>query len=131
MFWRKKKSDELLFEVDESDRRRAVRIKPSEPLYIETTEHRFVVVDISACGVAFQSTVLMLKEQLKVSLRLPDKDENDVQVMQCEIQVLNILEGVCHCAFIRMDVYNQMHLDRYILNEQKRQIRSEAKNRAD
>ena len=127
MFWRKKKSDDVLFEVDISDRRKAVRLKPSSPLYLETDGHRYAVIDISSCGVACESMDVAVNDRLEISFKLPDNDETTYLYMQCEIQVLSTVEHIYHCVFLHLDVYQQMHLDRYILNEQKKQIRQTRK----
>ena len=124
----KKKSDNELITIDQHqpERRKNVRIRPMLTLYIHHNDLTFEVIDISSAGLAFRSDKLKGKNKLDISFELPPWPTGDKEkiTINCSIKIIHTCNGIFHCQFFLLDPDTKAQIDRYILNEQKRQIRS-------
>lgn len=133
MFWKKKSDNGVTIELDSNDRRNGVRIQPHDEITIHHETRQFKLIDISFSGMAFQSKpeLLEIDESLEVSLSLPLGNtgvlsEKKIPIT-CSIKIIHTLNTIYHCRFIKLTHQNKLLLDRFILNEQKRQIHSQSK----
>lgn len=134
MFWKKKKSNEVTieFDSDSDDRRRGVRITPLDEIVIHHEQYQSRLIDISAIGLSFKadkSNLYQKQDGLEVSIMLPDElsatqsyKPADKAPLVCIIKIIYVAKTSYHCQIIQIDRDAQTLLDRYILNEQKRQI---------
>lgn len=126
LFWRKKNDDEITLEFNTSDRRKGVRIHPLDIINVSHQGNEYQVRDISTCGIAIMSGVFRQGDKLRLSIHLPvEKDESKL-VIVCQVAVVGVSENICHCDFVMLSTEMHVLLDRFILNEQKRQIRMAA-----
>ena len=113
-------------ETDFEDERRSVRITPAEEIEIFCAEHKFDVINISSQGIAFRSDKYKLGDSIEASVQLPfsDPDEtNSFPLISFTLFIVMIKDDVCHCRIDKIDGFTRALLDKYILNEQKIQIR--------
>lgn len=114
--------------MDSEDRREGVRIKPMDEMIIQHEDEKFKLIDISFSGLAFQSKPDGHKtdETLEVSLSLPLGNKGILSEKKipvtCLIKIIHSFNTIYHCRFMDLSHQNKLLLDRFILNEQKRQI---------
>ncbi|MCW8931356.1 MAG: PilZ domain-containing protein [Gammaproteobacteria bacterium] len=130
MFWKKKNDNAIAIEIDSNDRRNGVRIKPMDEIIINHEAQQFKLIDISFSGLAFQSTPDLYNEEdsIEISMSMPLGNtgilsEKKIPIT-CSIKIIHSLNSIYHCRFINLSHQNKLLLDRFILNEQKRQILS-------
>lgn len=127
MFWKKKKNEPILLPLNDPDQRADVRIQPMEPLLLQVHEQPVELLDISASGLSFKSAHLDSGDSLAISLHLPEwtrQHADDVPVIHCTIKILRVKQNICHCQFTVLESEARQQLERYLLAEQKRQIRT-------
>jgi len=123
LFWESKKNDEITFELNTSDRRNGVRIHPLELINIRHQNSVYQLIDISTCGLAFKAGNFLKNDELEVDVSLPLAKAETELLIHCQIKVIDVVDNICHCDFKRLSKAEHMLLDKYILDEQKRQIR--------
>ena len=123
MFWRNRKNDEITFELNTSDRRNGVRIHPLELINVRHDNNVYQLIDISTCGLAFKSDAFSKNDGLEVAIPLPLVSGETELLIHCQVKVIDVVDNVCHCDFKALPRDEHMLLDKYILDEQKRQIR--------
>ncbi len=128
MFWKKRSDSVISIELDSDERRDGVRIKPLDEIIIHHEEQRFKLIDISFSGLAFQSKadLYATDESIEVSMSLPLGNSGILSEKKLSIssliKVINIYNTIYHCRFISLKHQDKLLLERFILNEQKRQI---------
>jgi len=132
LFWKNKKSNEITIEFDSGDKRHGVRIKPLDEIIIHHEKYQSRLIDISAIGLSFkadESNLYQKQDGLEVSIMLPDElsatqslNTAGEEPLVCIIKIIYVAKTSYHCQIIQIDRDAQILLDRYILNEQKRQI---------
>lgn len=133
MFWKKKNDNVITIELDADDRRNGVRIKPQDEIIIHHETKQFKLIDISFSGLAFQTKADLYRtdEDLEISLSLPLGNQGILSEKKisvtCLIKVIHSLNTIYHCRFVNLTHQNKLLLERFILNEQKRQIHSQDK----
>jgi len=128
LFWKKKSDNNITIELDSDDRRNGVRIKPVGKIIIHYNEQHFNLLDISFSGLAFQSKPEAHKvdDTLDISMSLPLGNKGVLSEkkipISCQIKIVHTLNSIYHCRFVDLKHQSKLVLDRFILNEQKRQI---------
>ena len=121
MFWKNKKSIDVVLESKYSDNRAAYRITPdrAKPVIISIAGNSFHAVNISGSGVAFRSHNFEVGTRAQAMIRLPSED----RLFPVVIEVVAKQRDLCRCCFreIHEDAENLLHS--YILELQKRKIR--------
>ena len=131
MFWKKKSDEAITIELASDDRRNSVRIQPLDEIIIHHDTQQFKLIDISFTGLAFEMSSGLFKKEdsFEITLSLPlgstgILSEKKVTISNL-IKVVQINGEICHCRFIKQTHQNKLLIDRFILNEQKRQILSQ------
>jgi hypothetical protein len=124
LFW-KNNNNAIVIEFDSDDRRSSVRINPLEPLFLKCEDAVFPIQDISATGLAFKADSPLASQNPEISIQLPPNREDDIKAYDlfCTLEIISYNDCIYHCQFIALTYENQSALDKFILNEQKRQIR--------
>ncbi len=128
MFWKKKSDSVISIELDSDERRDGVRIKPLDEIIIHHEEQRFKLIDISFSGLAFQSKadLYAIDENIEISMPLPLGNSGILSEKKLPIssliKVIHIYNTIYHCRFVNLKHQDKLLLERFILNEQKRQI---------
>ena len=128
MFWKRKKSDEFIVELDEpsesaAERRESFRIgaDPENPVIVTIGNLEYPVCNLSAGGLAIRARGLQAGKKYSIRLQLPDGSP----VILTEIGVVNVTpQKLCRCKFLRLSLVSQDTLHRYILGREKEQIRT-------
>ena len=123
MFWKNRKSDEITLELNTSDRRNGVRIHPLELINVRHENEVYQLIDISTCGLAFKADKFSKDDDLDVVVPLSLAKGKRELLVHCQLKVIAVFENVCHCDFKALPGDEHALLDKYILDEQKRQIR--------
>lgn len=129
MFWKKKNDDGIIIEMDineRTDRRNCVRIQPLNKIYFDCSGQQYQITDISSAGLAFKSDILTGQNSLDIVIQLPTNQsaDNEVNTIVCTIKIVHTHNNIFHCQFTGLDFQSQRQLDHFILDEQKRLIRS-------
>lgn len=119
MFW-KKKSDDVLIEYDSSERRQDVRLKPTSLAQIIYGSGTTEILDVSVHGLSFKAADIPVNSKLEVTLKLYDVSKPLI----LQLEVLKKTVEVCHCRVVDISDKSLHELERYILAEQKRQIKA-------
>lgn len=129
MFWKKKSDDAITIELDSDDRRNGIRIQPLDKLLIHYKTQSYKLIDISFIGLSFatlNSSDLEESAAIEVSLTLPvtpvARRTAQQTTFSCQLNVVRISSQACHCQFSSLSPQQQLLVDQFILNEQKRQI---------
>ena len=134
MFWKKKSDEIITIELDSDDRRNGVRIQPVDRIQVHYQSQAYQLLDISFMGLSFSvpdADSLKESEQLEINLTLPLRSQTagmqKDSPFSCHINVIRCSQHICHCQFWALNQQQQLLLDRFILNEQKRQILAHSK----
>ncbi len=126
MFWKKKNKQDLspsrLINTP-FDSRNAFRISPDprDPVFIKIGNKKIIPIEISSTGFSFNGKSFKSKIIYPILLKLP----NYPHVIEAKAKIISIDRRIiCHCTFIDLseEIGNVIH--RYILNRQKKEIRS-------
>ena len=89
------------------------------------------ISDISGGGIRFQCTG-EIKQQMTLEFKLPLKENNRIQMIQCMASVIEVFPGMgqnqestVRCQFEGLDKQTQEKIIKYIFEEQKRRIRKD------
>jgi PilZ domain len=123
LFWRNRKNDEITLELNTSDRRNGVRIHPLQLINIRHENEVYQLIDISTCGMAFKADKFSKNDGLDVTVPLPLVKGEVELLINCQVKVIDVVNNICHCDFKFLPSDEHALLDKYILDEQKRQIR--------
>lgn len=121
MFWKNTVNRVRLF-FDSTDRREAFRITP-EPVIQVSLDHRlYDIADISIGGVSFHARGLSSGEQYDARI-----DPHGIS-FEGRIEILGMRDdNLCHARFIELPDKRVDQLHRFIIDQQKRQIRNQPK----
>lgn len=109
--------------MNTSDRRNGVRIHPLELINVRHENEVYQLVDISTCGLAIKAGKFSKNDDLEVAVPLPLVKGEVELLIHCQLKVVDVVENICHCDFKALPSDEHALLDKYILDEQKRQIR--------
>ena len=134
MFWRKKKPDEFVVELEEpqrasSERRESFRIgsDPDNPVIVTIGELEYTAANLSAGGLAIRARGLQAGKKYSIRLQLPGGSP----VILTEIGVISVSsQNLCRCKFLQLSGVSRDTLHRYILSREKEQIRNTRVRRA-
>ncbi len=105
------------------DSRNAFRVSPDpkNPVYIKIGNKKIIPIEISSTGFSFNGKSYKTKIIYPILLKLPNYPE----VIEAKAKIISIDRGVkCHCTFIDLSEEIEDVIHRYILNRQKKQLRS-------
>ncbi len=129
MFWKKKSDEVITIELDSDDRRKGVRIQPVDKMQVHYQSQTYRLLDISFIGLSFSvpdTAPLNESDEIDISLTLPVPAQTtglqNNTTFSCRINVIRISQQICHCQFFKLKPQQQLLIDQFILNEQKRQI---------
>jgi len=88
----------------------------------------YQLIDISTCGLAFRAGKFSKGDHLDVAIPLPLTKGKVELLIHCQLKVIDAVENICHCDFKALPSDEHALLDKYILDEQKRQIRLATKH---
>ena len=127
MFWRKKTSNEELFEYELSTRRGAFRLQSEAmgPAVAIFNDSLVEIIDISAGGISFECKGCKLNDIGTVQIELPG---HIIQSINLSVEILRISEEtICHTRFTEIDEATEEKIHQYILFRQiatQRRLRS-------
>ncbi len=132
MFWKKMKTTTDAIELtEEADQREAFRyvFKGNQRLSMDFKQQPVKVLNISAGGIAFKGEGFTRYDVDQISLFLDTPNYRGDATFSARLRILNITEnGICHCIFENCTIEKYEMIHKYVLEMQKKDIISNAKN---
>ena len=122
MFWKRKKTEPELIEIDADCKRSSFRVCPHKkyPVNSSVDGCEVRVVDIGAGGIAFANMHFREDAQYTASIKLPDY-EREISV---DLYIVSIDQNdICHCCFKRIKEEDVDAIHKYMLEVQKQELR--------
>lgn len=120
-----RKTNDLLFEFFDEERRAFFRVKPSskKPITLSIGPNRYKIKDIGAGGMAIyrrnEDRELEKEKKYPFKITLPLIKE----VISGTFRIVNISERAYHCTFINLGTEKREQIHRFVLERQKEELR--------
>lgn len=122
MFWKKKATDKYSLTFTKKDKRNSFRYYPEKKdrLYAIINEKEFEILNISAGGLAFSADSFNGGDIHSININFPG---SAYCAIECEIEVISAIDGVCRGKFINIGDEEIEVLHRFVFEEQLKKIR--------
>lgn len=124
MFWKRKKDkkEDLPFTLEyDEDQRSYYRVAPKsgEPLFLQTQDKRYAVLDVSAGGVAFEGTGFSPGDSVSGVLSMPE-GKAPIPMVLTVVKVLR--ERLIAGQFKKIKDEDRERVHQYVLKRQKEEL---------
>ena len=125
-----RKTNDLLFESFDEERRVFFRVRPSskKPITISIGPNRYKVKDIGAGGMAIyrrsEDRELEREKKYPFKITLPLIKE----VISGTFRIVNISDRAYHCTFVNLGIEKREKIHLFVLERQKEELRAKKRS---